>query len=261
MRVIAREILRSSGALVREHRHRWQFVGLVVIAASIPVTELLVAKLFSHLIVGGTRDMSQLVLAFGLFFALFVGTRIANYVQKTYRVTFFRKTLPTEGRTVAPQAESWNWALGLEVITLLSFLVQLIVISVFFIAIDPLFGLANAVLILILLEILGRLLDRQLRVQRDFVAQRKQRKKVSPAERLGARIQSAELGSLIASIGTALMLGVLLLLRLDGQVGVGDTIVLFLGMRLQNTTFATISSSLMRFARAKANSGEPDEDD
>jgi hypothetical protein len=41
---------------------------------------------------------------------------------------------------------------------------------------------------------------------------------------------------------------------ITGAISLANTIVLFLGLRLQNTTFSTISSSLMRFARAKANS-------
>jgi hypothetical protein len=46
----------------------------------------------------------------------------------------------------------------------------------------------------------------------------------------------------------------LIVLSINGAISLANTIVLFLGLRLQNTTFSSVSSSLMRFARAKAQS-------
>jgi len=50
------------------------------------------------------------------------------------------------------------------------------------------------------------------------------------------------------------LFAILIWLSIDGQISLANTIVFFLGLRLQNTTFSSVSSSLMRFARAKANS-------
>jgi hypothetical protein len=49
-------------------------------------------------------------------------------------------------------------------------------------------------------------------------------------------------------------MGVLIWLSIAGVISLSNTIVFFLGLRLLNTTFSSVSSSLMRFARAKANS-------
>ena len=77
---------------------------------------------------------------------------------------------------------------------------------------------------------------------------------VTPAERLGSRIQSAEFGTLMASFLVVALMGALILFSLQGAISLSNTIVLFLGLRLMNTTFSSVSSALMRFARAKANS-------
>ncbi|MGA1024511.1 MAG: hypothetical protein ACO3S8_07510, partial [Aquiluna sp.] len=77
---------------------------------------------------------------------------------------------------------------------------------------------------------------------------------VTPAERLGTRIQQAEFGTLLASFGVVVLFAILIWLSIEGQISLANTIVFFLGLRLQNTTFSSVSSALMRFARAKANS-------
>jgi hypothetical protein len=71
---------------------------------------------------------------------------------------------------------------------------------------------------------------------------------------LGSRIQQAEFATLMASFGVVILLGVLIWFSLEGWVSLSNAIVLFLALRIQNTTFSSVSSSLMRFARAKANS-------
>lgn len=228
---------------------------LVLIAAAIPVTELLVAKLFTDLVVDGAgKPMAELVIAVVLFALLFATTRVANYLQKTYRVRFFDKAFGADEREKSSTKESWEWAMGLELVNVLSFLTQLFVIAGFFFFLNPLFAGANILLILIVLQVMGVLFKRQLKKQRGFVEKKRAKKTVTPAERLGSRIQQAEFGTLLASFGIVLLFGLLLFFSFQGLVSLSNTIVLFLGLRLQNTTFSSVSSSLMRFARAKANS-------
>ncbi len=68
------------------------------------------------------------------------------------------------------------------------------------------------------------------------------------------RIQQAEFGTLLASAGVVVLFGLLIWFSISGMISLSNTIVFFLGLRLQNTTFSSVSSALMRFARAKANS-------
>ncbi|NBU23385.1 MAG: hypothetical protein EBS38_05690 [Actinobacteria bacterium] len=255
MRKIFQELYGSSKLLVPKGKYRMQLVLLVLIAASIPVIELLVAKLFTDLVVNGAnKPLIELIVAVVIFAVLFISTRTANYLQKTYRVKFFDKAFGADTREKSKTKESWEWAMGLELVNVLSFLTQLFVIAAFFFALSPLFAGLNMLLVLIVLQVMGVLFKRQLKKQRGFVEKKRAKKEVTPAERLGSRIQQAEFGTLLASFGVVLLLGLLIWFSLEGFVSLSNTIVLFLGLRLQNTTFSSVSSSLMRFARAKANS-------
>ena len=90
MKRMSLELFRSARLLLPTNRFRWQLALLVLIAAAIPVTELLVAKLFTDLVIdGANRSIVELGVSIAIFALLFVGTRVANYIQKTYRVKFF----------------------------------------------------------------------------------------------------------------------------------------------------------------------------
>jgi 1,4-dihydroxy-2-naphthoate octaprenyltransferase len=109
-------------------------------------------------------------------------------------------------------------------------------------------------MILILLQVLGRVFAYQLLTQRGFVEKRRAKEVVTPAERLGSRIKSAEFATLLGSVFIVILMVLLVVFSLQGVISLSSTIVFFLGLRLMNTTFSSISSALMRFARAKANS-------
>lgn len=236
-------------------KFRWQLVLLVLIAAAIPVTELLVAKLFTDLVVqGSSQATGQIILSVLVFALLFAATRIANYLQKTYRVGFFERAFGASEQKKSAHTESWEWAMALELVNVLSFLTQMFVIAGFFFILNTPFALLNVFYILIVLQVMGVLFVRQFRTQREFVKKKRAKETVTPAERLGVRIQQAEFGTLIASGGLILMFGALIWASVTGQISLSNTIVFFLGLRLQNTTFSSVSSALMRFARAKANS-------
>ena len=74
-----------------------------------------------------------------------------------------------------------------------------------------------------------------------------------------ARIKAAETGALSSGAGTLFLLGLLLFLNIDGQITAANTLVIFLGVRLQNSVVANTSRSLMRYA--KSNSRTADDDD
>jgi hypothetical protein len=255
LRAIFTQLYSATKLLVPTKRYRWQLMLLVLIAAMIPVTELLVTKLFTDLVINGnSRPISEIVLQLVLFAILFVSTRIVNYLQKTYRVKFFDKAFGADTREKSSTKESWEWAMGLELVNALSFITQILVIASFLIVLSPNFGLLNMVLIALVLQLMGVLFKRQLKKQRGFVEKKRAKKTVTPAERLGSRIQQAEFATLMASFGVVVLLAVLIWFSLEGWVSLSNAIVLFLALRIQNTTFSSVSSSLMRFARAKANS-------
>lgn len=254
MKKLAQELWQSARLLVPP-KYRYPLLLLVLIAAAIPVTELLVAKLFTDLVVNGaSKTFSEIVFSMVTFGVLFAATRVANYIQKTYRVSFFDKAFGADKRERSAQGESWEWAMALELVNVLSFMLQAFVIAAFLFVLNQLMGAITLVVILILLQVMGRIFGFQLATQRAFVEKRRAKETVTPAERLGSRIKSAEFATLLGSFFIVGLMVLLVVLSLQGIVSLSSTIVFFLGLRIMNTTFSSISSALMRFARAKANS-------
>jgi hypothetical protein len=241
---------------------------LVALGAFIPVTELFVTKLFTDVITK-ERDGADLRLVVGevvLFFVLFLATRIAHYAQRIYRVQFFDKVFRKAGRKGEGATASWEWALGLELVNVLSFATQLVVIASFFVWLAPIYGALNILLVIILLEVVSRLFRHQMAAQKRYVEQRQQKVLVPAYEKLRSRIMSAEIGTLISSVGVVILLAGLIVMSINGLVDISTTVVLFLGARLQNGTVASLSGAVMRYARAVANAelkakSDEDEDD
>jgi hypothetical protein len=255
MRELAGTLLRTIRVLIPGGRRRWQLLALVLVGAAIPLTELVVAKLFTEIITEDpARSLAELAPELAVFVLLFLATRVAQYAQRTYRVTFFDRVFRTADRTQPANIESWQWALGLELVTVLTAVAQMLLMAAYFLVLAPVFGAINLVLIALLAEALGRLFTRQRTEQRGYVELGRARTAVATHVRVRSRIQSAEVGGLISSVGTLLLLIALLVLGVDGVISASSTIVLFLGLRLQNSTFATLSGSVMRLARAHANS-------
>jgi len=254
MKKLAQELWQSARLLVPA-KYRYPLILLILVAAAIPVTELLVAKLFTDLVVNGAeKGLGEIIINLVIFGLLFVATRVANYIQKTYRVRFFDKAFGADKREKTSQGESWEWAMALELVNVLSFMLQAFVIAAFLFVLNQIMGGITLVIILILLQVMGRIFTFQLKVQRDFVEKRRAKENVTPAERLGSRIKSAEFATLLGSFFIVALMVLLVIFSIDGIVSLSSTIVFFLGLRLMNTTFSSISSALMRFARAKANS-------
>ncbi len=254
MKKLAQELWQSARLLVPA-KYRYPLILLILVAAAIPVTELLVAKLFTDLVVNGAeKGLGEIIINLVIFGLLFVATRVANYIQKTYRVRFFDKAFGADKREKTSQGESWEWAMALELVNVLSFMLQAFVIAAFLFVLNQIMGSITLVIILILLQVMGRIFTFQLKVQRDFVEKRRAKENVTPAERLGSRIKSAEFATLLGSFFIVALMVLLVIFSIDGIVSLSSTIVFFLGLRLMNTTFSSISSALMRFARAKANS-------
>ncbi|CAB4578161.1 unannotated protein [freshwater metagenome] len=255
MKKLAQELWHSARLLVPTNKFRAQLILLVFIAAAIPVTELLVAKLFTDLVIdGANKPLSLIVVNLLIFGLLFVATRVANYIQKNYRVKFFDRAFGADKRQKTAQGESWEWAMALEMVNILSFTVQAFVIVGFFFFLNPLMAAITLVMVLVLLEVMGRVFMFQMKTQREFVEKRRAKEVVTPAERLGSRIKSAEFATLLASFFVVALMVLLVVFSIQGVITLSSTIVFFLGLRLMNTTFSSISSALMRFARAKANS-------
>ena len=93
MFLIIQETISGFRALFPKGRFRWVLLVLSGIAAGISVSELLVMKFFSKLILDESKVSSTrfkfLVIGFLIFFIV---TRIGQYLQRSYRVTAFERS-------------------------------------------------------------------------------------------------------------------------------------------------------------------------
>lgn len=244
----ARDLLPSSAL-------RGRLVVLVLMGAAIPLADLLVMKIFTDVVLGfsGTvPPLSAIAVPVGAFATLFLVTRVAHYGQRIYRVTLFTRAFASEPRPRQPAEEGWRWALGLELVSLLTAVTQVGAVAVFFLALAPAFGIVNVAVVAVLLCVLAGIFARQLEAQRAFVAHGRARAPSAAGLKVRSRITSAERGGLVSAGLTLVQLAVLLGMALTGVVSAADTIVLYLGLRLQGSTLNTLSGSAMRFARAWA---------
>lgn len=263
---LVRSLRATAAALVPGGRDRLTLAVLVALGALIPVTELFVTKIFTDVVTRERRGTGLADVAGELvaFFVLFLGTRVAHYAQRVQRVRFFDRVFRSSGRDGTGVRAGWEWAVGLELVNVLSFATQLVVVAGFFVWLAPVYGAFNVLLVAVLLEVVARLFRGQLTTQARYVESRRRRVLVPAYDKLRTRVVSAELGTLISSVGVVVLLGALIVMSVDGLVDVSTTVVLFLGARLQNGIVASLSGAVMRYARAVANAelrADDDEDE
>ena len=239
-------------------RFRFVLVVLSMIAAAISVSELLVMKFFATLVLHeGDFDRSVLGWAIVGFFIFFVMTRFGQYYQRNYRVKALARSFRAAKKEKTTKEESREWSMAFELTNILSLGAQLVAIILFFLLLNPLIAALNVLILLVILQVVGRIFQKQIAVQAALNAEG--RKKVKPDKRYGTRIKAAETGALISGAGMLVLLAILLYLSIDGEITPANTLVIFLGARLQNSVISNGSRSLMRYA--KSNSRSVDNDD
>jgi hypothetical protein len=255
MKTIIFQLRNALLQLFPTNKHRLILIGLVLIAAAISVSELAVTKLFTNIILHeGSMSKLKMLVYIAAFFIFFGLTRAGHFAQRIYRVNVFEKAFKSAKEGISPAQENWRWSLAFELTTILGVFTQIIVIVVFFAYLNPLFGLINFLTLLIVIEILGRLFASQLEAQRGFVVARRNKIPVTNFERIGSRIKTGEFGILVAGFSLLILLAALIYFSYKGEISRSNTIVLFFGLRMQNSGLSTLSTGLMRFARARTNS-------
>jgi len=255
VRTILGQLKASTLQLFPNTKYRLILVILVLTAAFISVSELAVAKLFTQLILHeGEMTRTQIILYVCGFFIFFGGTRAGHYFQRIYRVNVFDRAFKASEEKVNRLKENWRWSLAFELTTLLSIFTQMGVIIVFFTFLNWKFGLLNIVVVALVLQILGRIYGKQVKSQRGFVKAKERKEHISSAIKIRTRIRSGETGILLSGLAMLILFGALIALSFTGEISPSNTIVLFFGLRMQNSGLSNISSGLMRFARARTHS-------
>ena len=150
--------------------------------------------------------------------------------------------------------ESWQWALAFELSTILGIVVQLIAIIIFFIYLNVSYGLINFLIVAIVLQFLSYLFSKQIQIQKSFSKSQKNNKSISSSVKVMARIKSGEIGVLMAGASFLLSIGILIYFSFGQSISPAHSIVLFFGIKMQSSSLSMLSTSLMRFARARVNS-------
>jgi hypothetical protein len=255
MLIVVKELVYAVKALFTTTRDRLILLGLVLIAAMISVSELAVAKLFTD-IIGFEKSMDTtnliiLIIGFFLFFGI---TKAGHFLQRVYKVKFFDKAFKASSAEVHASKENWRWSLAFELTNILSTCTQLGAIILFFAYLNWPFAIVNILVVLAIFQVYGKLFSNQLDAQRGFLEAKKNKELITNAVRIGSRIKSGEIGILISGIAMLILLAVLIYFSYIGGISTSNTIVLFFGLKMQNSNFSNISTALMRFARARTNS-------
>jgi len=255
MLIVVKELLYAVRTLFTTNKDRVVLLGLVLIAAMISVSELAVAKIFTK-IIGHEKSMdtTKLVILIVGFFLFFGVTKAGHFLQRVYKVRFFEKAFQESNNEVTAAKENWRWSLAFELTNILSTCTQLSVIILFFAYLSWQFALVNILVVLAIFQVYGALFRHQLDAQRGFVIARRNKELITNAVRIGTRVKSGEIGVLISGIAMLILLGVLIYLSYIDGISTSNTIVLFFGLKMQNSNFSNISTALMRFARARTNS-------
>ena len=230
--------------------------GLALVMASVPVMEMLVIRMFTHLITTGAqtlqRDPGAVIRSGAIFFVLFALARVVHHVVKIARISVFRRRFETSLADRNRAQESWDWAMALELSNQMVGVVQIIALAALIAVLDPVTGLVNAVASATVLAIIIWLFSRHLGLQRDYVAMGNKPGTISVGERIGTRIRTSELGGIIGSLGLVVTLVCVLQRTVQGEVAAGDAVVFLLAGRIAFGQVGNLSSSMMRFARASA---------
>ena len=255
MKTILGQLKASTLQLFPTTKHRLILIVLVLTAAFISVSELAVAKLFTQIILHEDELSRNQIIAYVCgFFIFFGGTRAGHYFQRIYRINVFDRAFKASEEKVNRLKENWRWSLAFELTNLLSTFTQLGVIILFFTYLTWVFGVINLLIVLAIFQVYGKLFRNQIEAQRGFVVARKNKEPIPNVVRIGTRIKSGETGILISSIAMLTLLAMLIYLSYTGGISKPNTIVLFFGLRMQNSNFSNISTALMRFARARTHS-------
>ena len=261
MRLIISETIKGFRRLFPHGRFRWILIVLSAIAAGISVSELLVMKFFSKLILEESKiDSKKFILLIIGFLIFFIVTRVGQYFQRSYRITAFERSFRAAKKERTKKEENAEWQMAFELTNLLSYGVQIIAILAFFTFLKPWVALINLVIIFGILHFLGRIFQKQLEVHR-VNSGTNGAQELGAADRHGHRVRAGESGALASGAGMLILLAVLLIFSVDGQISKSNTLVIFLGARLQNSVLSNISRSLAKVARTQVIVKSSNEDD
>ena len=242
----------SVSQLFPRAQDKYLLLAFTFLGSLVSIAELGIAKIFTDIVVGGKRATLAPIFLIVLFVLLSLIARFSHYFQRTQRVKIFSKSiLATDLKN---KENSWNYSLAMEISNIASHILQIIIVAIFIITQSRLVALGILVAVILILIVQGKLFEQQELFQRKSF-QAKFRKEEIPVElKVFTRVKGGEIGALISGV---ISIGLLLLLIVGHSanlVGTSVAIISFFAVRLLGTNFNSLSSAIMRFARALVNS-------
>ena len=251
MKNITTELWETTTDLFPTRRESRMVMGVIFLAISISVSEILLAHFFSLIILPTEpRSTKDLVFLGAVFLILFSILRLVSFAKEHYRINIFEKSL-TKSSSENQVANSWRWATAMELTSLLTLYGRLIFVSALLFFFSPIFGICNLIIGVGIFQILSWQLRKQFKSQYKFREKQQAKRPVTNAEKVRTRVISAEIGSLMSSFGLIILLSVLILLFATESLDPAKAFVLFIAIRMIGQIYSGLSSGLMRFARAR----------
>lgn len=245
-------MIHSTDSLFPNFRYKFFLTLLISFGALVSVAELGLAKIFTDIVLNG-RSTSNISIAMIIFFVLLsVIARLSHYFQRTKRIKFLSESI--SATSLRYKENSWNHSLAIEIINILTHILQVLVVIFFLASLSFLMGLITLGGLISVMGLQGNLYVNQERFQRE-ISKAKYKSISVPVEiRLFTRIRSGEMGVLYAGIVSIVLLVMLVIIHSHGLISSANSIITFFGIRLIATNLNSLSSSTMRFARALVNS-------
>jgi len=247
---IAIELWSATKDLFPTRKHLRMVIGLVALATIVSISELLLARLFSDLILPSEpRSSSNLIILSVIFLGVFGLLRVINFIREYYRLNVFEKALSEDSSSRF--ANSWKWATAMELTALLTLAGRFVFISILLFYFSLPFGLCNLILSVILFQTFAAQMKRQYVEQRKFRKLQLEKNPVPNAEKVKTRILAGESISLISAFGMLLMFGALILFSSKDVIEPTIAFTLFIALRMIGQVYSGFSSGLMRYVRAR----------
>lgn len=245
-------LARASKAIFPRFEDKLLLVLLTCVGALISISELAIAKIFTEIVVGERPATFAPMALIGTFLLLSLFARLSHYYQRTQRVRIFSKSI--NATTFKNQENSWDYSLAMEISNIFYHLFQTLIIITFLIYLSFQIGLVTLVAVLFILVVFGTLFTKQEDFQKQAFRAKFIKKKISTESRVFSRVKSGELGALVAGVIAVVLLLLLLIGHELNLISTAGAVISFFAIRLLGTNLNSLSSSIMRYARALVNS-------
>lgn len=262
-----KQLFRTFTSLFTTAGAKTAVLAMITLMAFIPVAELLVIRMFSHLVIEGEKTFQdnpgEIYKQAAIFFVAFILTRALHHWGRFARVLAIKRAFRQSGDESGASRAAWEWALAFELSIVFVALIQATSLVTLFIVLDGIVGVVNGCIVLVVIYVITRLYQNNLRNQMGYVKGNTPTS-TEVGDRVGKRILDAEKGAAVSSTAMAFALASVLYFTLRGGIAGADAVVMLLGMRLLYGQLGQLSSGAMRFGRATARrdgGGEPDPTD